>query len=61
MLRNPNYRGQTLNFWRSLKGLSRETQSIGLPFCGKGEPNQVAFVNHASPYALFDQVKIFGA
>lgn len=61
MLRNPNYRGQTLNFWRSLKGLSRESQSIGLPFCGKGEPNQVAFVNHASPYALFDQVEIFGA
>jgi predicted Zn-dependent protease len=61
MLRNPNYRGQTLNFWKSLKGLSRETQSIGLPFCGKGEPNQVAFVNHASPFALFDHVEIFGA
>ena len=33
---------------------------FGTPNCGKGEPNQVERVGHASPICLFDNVEIFG-
>lgn len=61
-LRNPNYRGVTVPFWRSLKKVgNRETAGVfGTPFCGKGEPNQVIRVGHASPTCLFESVEIFG-
>lgn len=61
-VRNPNYRGQTLQFWRSLKNVGNpETFTIlGVPNCGKGEPNQVIRVGHASPACLFDQIEVFG-
>ena len=32
----------------------------GTPNCGKGEPNQVIRVGHASPACLFDNVSVFG-
>ena len=60
-LKNPNYRGTTVQFWNSLQGLSKKTETFGSPFCGKGEPNQVIRVGHATPYCLFGNVEVFGA
>lgn len=61
-VRNPNYRGITNPFWRSLKmvGDPSTFEVFGTPNCGKGEPNQVIRVGHASPVALFDNVEVFG-
>ncbi len=61
-VKNPNYRAISNPFWRSLKMLgNRETFEIyGTPFCGKGEPNQIIRVGHASPLCLFEGVEIFG-
>ncbi|MBT3251588.1 MAG: TldD/PmbA family protein [Candidatus Marinimicrobia bacterium] len=61
-LRNPNYRAITNPFWNSLKMVgNRDTFGIyGTPYCGKGEPNQVIRVGHASPLALFENIEIFG-
>ena len=35
-------------------------QVMGTPNCGKGEPNQVIRVGHASPACLFADVDVFG-
>ena len=61
-LRNPNYRGISSSFWNNLKsvGDSSTFQIYGTPNCGKGEPNQVIRVGHASPVCLFHNVVIFG-
>lgn len=61
-LRNPNYRDTTVSFWHKLSKLGGpETYEVyGTTNCGKGEPNQVARVGHASPMALFEQVEVFG-
>jgi predicted Zn-dependent protease len=61
-LRNPNYRGITNPFWRSLvKVGDRSTLGVyGTPFCGKGEPNQVIRVGHASPTCVFSNIEVFG-
>lgn len=61
-LRNPNYRGISVPFWRSLSmvGKQDEFQVFGTPYCGKGEPNQVIRVGHASPPCLFRNVEVFG-
>ncbi|CAN1212728.1 TldD/PmbA family protein [Tumidithrix helvetica PCC 7403] len=61
-LRNPNYRGITNQFWRSLKQIGDRTtmEAYGSPFCGKGEPNQVIRVGHASPVCLFENIEVFG-
>ncbi|MFN3927380.1 MAG: TldD/PmbA family protein [Pseudanabaenaceae cyanobacterium] len=61
-VRNPNYRGMTLPFWRSLKAVGNEATvgSFGSPFCGKGEPNQAIRVGHASPVCWFENVEVFG-
>jgi predicted Zn-dependent protease len=62
VLKNPNYRGVTLPFWHSLRkvGSVEEFQVFGTPYCGKGEPNQMIHVGHASPPCLFAQVEVFG-
>ncbi len=62
VVRKPNYRGISATFWRALKGVGDEStvEVLGSPFCGKGEPNQVIRVGHASPLCLFDRVSIFG-
>ena len=62
LVRNPNYRGISATFWRSLVGIGdRSTVGVfGTPFCGKGEPNQIIRVGHASPAALFEAVEVFG-
>lgn len=61
-LRNPNYRGITNPFWRSLvKVGDRSTMGVyGTPFCGKGEPNQTIRVGHASPTCVFTNIEVFG-
>ena len=61
-VKNPNYRGISNPFWNSLKAVgSTETFGIfGTPNCGKGEPNQVIRVGHASPACLFENIQVFG-
>jgi len=62
VVKNPNYNGISATFWRSLKGVGAAdlNEVLGTPFCGKGEPNQVIRVGHASPPALFADVDVFG-
>ena len=62
LLRNPNYRGISATFWRSLRGVGdRNTfKLMGTPNCGKGEPNQAIYVGHASPACVFEKVVVFG-
>jgi predicted Zn-dependent protease len=61
-VRNPNYRGVSATFWRSLfkVGNAATFAVFGTPNCGKGEPNQVITVGHASPVCAFSAVEIFG-
>lgn len=61
-VKNPNYRGITTPFWHSLKMVGDpSTHEIwGAFYCGKGEPNQVVRVGHATPACLFTNVEVFG-
>ncbi|MCS7293089.1 MAG: TldD/PmbA family protein [Gloeomargarita sp. SKYBB_i_bin120] len=61
-LKNPNYRGVTLEFWRNLVrvGGPETWEMYGSPYCGKGEPNQAIRVGHGSPVAVFANVDVFG-
>jgi predicted Zn-dependent protease len=61
-VKNPNYRGISATFWRSLKAVGDHSSVdvMGTPFCGKAEPSQVIRVGHASPACLFEQVEVFG-
>jgi predicted Zn-dependent protease len=63
VVKNPNYRGVSANFWRGLKGLGNTdtVRVLGTPTCGKGEPNQAIRVGHATPAGLFAGVQVFGA
>jgi predicted Zn-dependent protease len=62
IVKRPNYRGISAGFWRSLAmvGDASTFQVMGTPYCGKGEPNQVIRVGHASPACLFKDVSVFG-
>ncbi|MFK7966509.1 MAG: TldD/PmbA family protein [Burkholderiaceae bacterium] len=62
VVRNPNYRGVSSSFWRSLKMVGDEStfDVMGTPYCGKGEPMQVIRVGHASPACRFENVEVFG-
>ncbi len=62
LVKNANYRGVTVPFWKSLKavGTKQEVAVYGSPFCGKGEPSQVIRVGHSAPPCLFSQVEVFG-
>ena len=61
-VKNPNYRGVTTPFWKGLKMVGNtETNLVhGSPYCGKGEPNQIIRVGHATPACLFTDVEVFG-
>ena len=61
-VRNPNYRSTTSDFWKSLSQVGdRSTwEMFGTPVCGKGEPNQIIWVGHASPVCAFDNIEVFG-
>ena len=62
VVKKPNYRGVSASFWRNLTGVGgMETRDVlGTPYCGKGEPNQVIRVGHASPVCRFSNVEVFG-
>ena len=62
MVKNPSYRGISATFWRNLQGVADASsrQFLGTPYCGKGEPNQVIRVGHASPLCLFSNIAVFG-
>ncbi len=62
LVKKPNYRGVSANFWRTLRsvGDSESLEVLGTPFCGKGEPNQVIRVGHAAPACVFSEVEVFG-
>jgi len=62
LVKNANYRGVTVPFWRGLKavGTRQEVGVYGSPFCGKGEPSQVIRVGHSAPPCLFEKVEVFG-
>ena len=61
-VRYPGYRGVSSEFWRNLAmvGDPSTVQIMGTPNCGKGEPNQVIRVGHASPHCRFASVEVFG-
>lgn len=62
VVRNPNYRGVSANFWRNLYMVGDDSTNVlmGSPYCGKGEPNQCIRVGHASPVCLFKDIDVFG-
>lgn len=62
VLRNPNYRGVTADFWGKLVAVGDPSTMgvFGTPYCGKGEPNQSIRVGHASPVCAFRGVEVFG-
>jgi predicted Zn-dependent protease len=62
VVREPNYRGISASFWRSLRAVGDASTygAYGTPFCGKGEPAQVIRVGHASPACVFADVDVFG-
>ncbi|MDL2336967.1 MAG: TldD/PmbA family protein [Pseudomonadota bacterium] len=63
VVRNPNYRGISATFLRSLAmvGNADTFEVLGTPNCGKGDPSQVIRVGHASPACKFSGVAVFGA
>ncbi len=62
LVKNPNYRGISANFWRNLAAVGNAStfEIWGTPNCGKGEPNQMIHVGHAAPACVFHNVEIFG-
>ena len=62
IVKNPNYRGISDQFWRNLSAVGDAStfKVLGTPNCGKGEPNQVIRVGHASPACVFSQIDVFG-
>lgn len=63
VVRQPGYRGVTTPFWNSLVGVGDLStfRVHGVPNCGKGEPNQMQWVGHATPMGLFKNIEIFGS
>ncbi len=62
VVRNPNYRGVSATFWRSLRrvGSPATFEVHGTQYCGKGEPNQAIHCGHAAPACVFAGVEVFG-
>jgi predicted Zn-dependent protease len=62
VVKNPNYRGVSATFWRSLRAVGGpETFEVhGTQYCGKGEPNQAIHCGHAAPACVFSAVDVFG-
>jgi predicted Zn-dependent protease len=62
VVKNPNYRGVSATFWRSLArvGGPRTFEVHGTQYCGKGEPNQAIQCGHAAPACVFAGVEVFG-
>jgi predicted Zn-dependent protease len=62
VVRNPNYRGISATFWRSLRAVGDPStfELHGTLYCGKGEPNQGIHCGHAAPACVFSGVEVFG-
>ena len=62
VVKNPNYRGVSATFWRSLRavGNAHTFEVHGTQNCGKGEPNQAIHCGHAAPACVFAGVEVFG-
>jgi predicted Zn-dependent protease len=62
VVKNPNYRGVSASFWRSLRAVGdRSTLEVhGTLYCGKGEPNQGIHCGHAAPPCVFSDAEVFG-
>jgi len=62
VVKNPNYRGISATFWRSLRAVGDKStfEVHGTQYCGKGEPNQVIHTGHAAPVCVFAGVDVFG-
>ncbi len=62
VVKNPNYRAISAQFWRNLSAVGDAStfKVLGTPNCGKGEPNQVVRVGHASPACVFSKIDVFG-
>jgi len=62
VVKNPNYRGVSATFWRSLRAAGDKStfEVHGTQYCGKGEPNQVVACGHAAPACVFAGVEVFG-
>lgn len=62
VVKNPNYRGISARFWRNLTAVGDAStfEVLGTPYCGKGEPNQVIRVGHATPACVFADIVVFG-
>ena len=62
VVKNPNYRGVTEDFWNNLTKVGDESTNevLGTSNCGKGEPNQTIFVGHATPACVFENIDVFG-
>jgi predicted Zn-dependent protease len=60
-VKNPNYRGVSASFWRNLSAVGDlgTFRVLGVATCGKGEPNQVMRVGHATPACVFRDVEVF--
>jgi predicted Zn-dependent protease len=61
LVKNPNYRGISATFWRSLSHVGDKStfRVMGVRTCGKGEPNQIIQTGHASPACVFRNVDVF--
>ena len=62
VVKNPNYRGVSATFWRSLRSVGGPStfEVLGTQYCGKGEPNQAIHCGHAAPACVFAGVDVFG-
>jgi predicted Zn-dependent protease len=62
VVKNPNYRGVSATFWRSLRAVGNQAtfEVHGTQYCGKGEPNQAVSCGHAAPACVFAGVEVFG-
>jgi predicted Zn-dependent protease len=62
VVKNPNYRGISATFWRSLRAAGDKStfEVHGTQYCGKGEPNQAVSCGHAAPACVFAGVAVFG-
>jgi predicted Zn-dependent protease len=62
VVKNPNYRGVSATFWRSLSKVGNFStfEVHGTQYCGKGEPNQAIHCGHAAPACVFTNVEVFG-
>ena len=62
VVKNPNYRGISAEFWRSLDGVgdASTVRVLGAAYCGKGEPQQMVRSGNATPPCLFRNVAVFG-